>query len=416
MPTDTSETSEVTFVAGHAVEQTEGLDSNLEEEEREAAKEAVRKAIRGESEDIGKEAAKKAKEAKNKSPFKPEGMKVDDEAEGNTEPKHSKGASGSDGPERGPDGKFVPKEGSASSPKTGKASDAAEKESETEEIDFDKASVKQLLKAREKVAALKREGVNAKNEYVRQQAENARAQEEIQAQWQQVRQQQAEMQRQARAFQALRNDPARAIRENGLDPEQFILDLASDGTPEGQARRQQKEIADQLAEIRQWKQDQARQQLEWQQRQQEHHQRTERENLVKSFVRMGADEQKYPHTAAFYKGMDRVLVAAGDIAAQEYRQLSGGKEGSLEDILDYIEDSLAERANSWYQSRSSNTKTQVVSDYGDVSRPKSKGKSLSPDGSGERRTLAPKSLKDLDGDERLEAARRSVRVALANSE
>lgn len=394
------ENTEVTYVGGIAVEQNEGLDSNLEVDEREAAKEAVRKAIAGEAEEVGKEAAKAAK-TKKASPFKPEGMETDDGSDDrDVSPKHVKATDAA--PERGPDGKFLPKEGKP-------AKEPAEVKDEEEQLDLDKASVKQLLKAREKVAALKRD---AKSEVEQARAEFEQQRAAFQRQQQEFQYQQQQIAKQYQTLQRLKSDPASAVRDIGLDPEKFILDLAEEGSPEGMAKRQYRELQAQINEMKAWKDQQAKQ-YEEQKRQQQYDAVVHaRQTAVADFVKLGTDDEKYPLVSTFYKGHERSLVARGDIAAQEYRELSGGKEGSYEDILDYIEDQLAERASSWYSKKhSDSTGSQKV----ETPKAKSKGKSLSPNGSGERRSLQPKSLKDLDGDERLEAARQAVSVALANS-
>lgn len=411
------EEPEVTFVGGRAVEQSEGLDSNLEEDEREAAKAAVKKAI----DEAGKQAAKEAKEDKAKDPFKPPGAKSDkDEKKDPKESKpKSKDDSGEDsGPSRGPDGKFVSKSGnsegseddSKDKPSDGIGSGKRKTESGDEkEFDPETASVKEFLKNREKIANLKK---NAKEEIS---AERQQFESERQAFYQQqlkLQQQQELLQRQAQALQALKSDPARAVREAGYDPEQFILDLAQEGTPEGKAQRELRELRDQLVQMQNYQQHQLRQQQMAQQQYQHQQIANARNHAVQTFVKLGMDEDKYPHIATFYKGRERSLVAAGDLTAEEYRTLSGGKEGGWEDILDYIEDQLAERANSWYEKRGAG---KVKTAHVDDERPKSKGKTLSPDVSGERRTLKPKTLNDLDGEERLEAARQAVAVALANS-
>lgn len=392
----TEEAPEVTFVGGRAVEQTESLDSNLEPDEREAAKEAVRKAI----EEAGKSSAESAKEGRARDPYKPPGAKRDDEPSA---------------PERGPDGKFLPKGGQAEDKDSEKPEKPAPKPDEQEEIDPDKATVKQLLKAREKVAAVKREAQGVQGEIQRQQQEFQKQQQAFQSQVQAFQKAQLDLQRQQAALKQLREDPARAIRELNYDPEQFILDLAQEGTPEGQARRQQREMERQLKELQDWKSNQLqtwKQQQQMMEEQQRQHART---NTVDRFVKLGADAEKYPHVAAFYKGRERALVAEGDLTAEEYRSISGGREGSLEDIMDYIEDQLAERAKSWYSiQQNGGTKVAAAKPEPVQSKPKSKGKSLSPEVSGERRTLSNKLL-DLDGDERLEAAKQAVAVALANS-
>jgi hypothetical protein len=106
------------------------------------------------------------------------------------------------------------------------------------------------------------------------------------------------------------------------------------------------------------------------------------------------------------------LVAAGDLTAYEFRELAG-REGSLDEILDYLEDDLAERANSWYVKKSG-TKGSVSPE----AKPGkgSKGKSLTPEAASERRSLGRKELRDLDDDERILAARQAVGVALDDTD
>ncbi len=373
------ESAEVTFVAGQPVEQTEPLDSGLEPDEREAAKKAVREAI----EAAGRDSAEDAKSDRGKDPYKPAGTTKET-------------------PERGEDGKFLPKDGAA------KKEPEPVKEDPEEPLDLDKASVKLLFKNRERVAAMKRD---AKDEISKERMAVAQERAEMARERQATQQAQAEIRRQHEAFQALRKDPARAIREIGYDPEQFILDLAQEGTPEGAARRKQQEIDNQLAEIKSWRQQQARQAEEYQQHAQQEQTRQFREHAVKSFTTLAFNEEKYPHVANFYKGNERSLVAIGDATAADYRQLSGGKEGSYEDILDYLEDDLASRTKNWYSKGTVKKVEAVVK----KEPPKSKGKSLSPEHTGERRSLHAKNLLDLDADERMEAARQAVSVALSAS-
>lgn len=392
-----SDESVVTFVGGKAVEQTEALESNLETDEREAAKAAVRKAI----EAAGDESADDAKSGKSRA----SGNRDLKESEPDDAPVPKK----EPGPaERGPDGKFLPRDGSVPKPKT--ETTGKDDSGEEEPLDLDKASVKQLLKQRERVATMKRE---AKDEISRAQQEFQAQQRQFHQMQQQMAQERAQLERERKSWQAIKTDPARAIREGGYDPEQFILDLAQEGTPEGQAKRQQREIQSQLAEIKAWREEQAQQQ----QQQRAHYQQQQavqaRQSAVQDFVKLGMNEDKYPHVANFYAGQERALVALGDLTAEEYRSLSNGKEGSFEDILDYLEDQLAEKAKAWYSKNgkgSQKADTQITQE-----KPKSKGKTLSPESSGERRSHTKNALADLDGDERLEAAKQAVARAMAES-
>lgn len=379
----------VTFVGGRAVEQSEGLDSNVDPETRTDALAAVREAIQK----AGEDAAEGARSSKAKDPYRPAGEAL----EGT--------------PERGPDGKFLPREGTKEPAKT--------EESSEEPLDLDKASVKQILKAREKVAAAKREAKVATDEVSKVRAQLAQESQQLQSAWAQIQETQRHIQAEKARYESLRKDPAKAVRDLGWDPEQFILDLAQEGTPEGQAKRQHQALMAQIEELKQWKSSQA-QQVEQQKAQYQQHQMVQaRQNAVGEFLNKGMNEEKYPHVATFYKGKEKFLVAQGDIAAEEYRNLSGGKEASYEDLLDYLEDELASSTTAVYTKRGTKTGSSQRSDIASKSTNKnsqsSKGKSLNPDVSGERRTLAPKDLRDLDADERLEAAKQSVRVALAAS-
>lgn len=390
----------VTFVGGHAVSQQESLGSSLEPDEYEAAKAAVRKAIQ----EAGESSAKAAKEGKAKDPWKPPGARSEDkEPTPDVDPEED-----ADTPERGPDGKFLPKGQQG----TKKAEQAVEDASDAEEEkvpDPAKATVKELLKAREKVAALKRE---AKDEKSAALAEIENARKEFQREVEAHRQQQAELARQMKAWQSIKNDPARAVRELGLDPEEFIMNLASEGTPEGAQRRKQTEVDAALAEIREWKAQQVRQQQEYQRQYQEAQIAQHRQNVVKDFL-SEAKKDSYPHVAAFYEGQDRALVAYGDIVAQEFRALSGGREASFPEILEFIEDQLAAKASKMYTKSQSKQSQQVRDEATPAQRPKSKGKSLSPNASGERGSLKAKDLEDLDDDERKEAAKQAVKIAMA---
>lgn len=366
---------DVTFVGGKAVEQSEQLDSSLPTDEREAAKDAVRKAI----EAAGRDSAEDAKSSRAKDPFKPAGTT----------------------PDRGSDGKFLPKDEKGAS-KT--------ESDEEEKLDPAKASVKQLLKAREKVASIKRE---ATDEISQQRQAFAREQEQFRQHQAQFQQQAAQLARQQQALNELTRDPARAIRQLGMDPEQYILQLAQEGTPEGAQARKQREVDQQLAEIKHWREQQARQAEQQQYQAHVAHIAQARDTAIKEFTSLGLQEEKYPLTSTFFKGNERALLAWGDLAAEEYRHLSGGNEGSYADILDYIEDQLAERSNHWYTKRNGQ---KVVQEQPKERPSKSKGMSLNPDASGERRALSPRALDFKDDAERLAAAKDAVAVALAASQ
>jgi hypothetical protein len=372
--------SEVTFVNGKAVEQKEGnsLPSTGDaqhDSERAAAVKAVREAI-------GK-AAKEAKESAPKvakqSGFRPEGVTTDED------------------------------EGLMKAP----AKAAKPEPEEDEEVDLDKASVKQLFKHREKLAGAKRDAVT------KHQQEMAQLQQERQQFEQEklrIQQERLQIQRQAQRLAKLKSDPAQAVMEAGWDPEEFIVNLAQEGTEAGKQARAHRQMQQELAEIRQWKQQQAEQYQQALQAQEHHQQVQFRQSVEQEFLTAAFDEKTRPHTASFYKGRERALIAEGDLIAADYREMTG-REASLSEIADYVEEQLAERYKTWYETsrKLGLTKDEAhevaASETGGAPSAGKRGKTLSGSISSERRSLGS-ALKDLDGDERLEAAREAVRQAI----
>lgn len=390
---NSGEEAQVTYVGGKAIEQHESLDSDLDGDTREAAKEAVRKAIR----EAGESSAKEAEEADERDQYKVKLPK-------NKESDGSEDEDGEEEPKRGKDGKFLPRDGSV--PKPVKDEKADEEE---ETVDPETASLKQLMKHRAKLANEKREvksQLDVERQKVAQQTDQLRQfQAQLQAQHQ-------EMQRERARLQRLRSNPAEAIREIGYDPEQFILDLAQDGTPEGAARKQNQAMQAQLEEMRQWKADMARQQQEQQQQYQIQQVKAHRASVEKEFLDSATNEEKYPHMATFYSGNHGALVAWGDMVAAEYRKISGGKEAGIGEILDYIEEDIASKSKTWYEKQQARKNSARV-ETGKTPKG-SKGRTLTPGSGGERRAIAT-NLQDLDGDERLAAAREAVGIALAST-
>lgn len=395
----TENVENLTFVGGKAVEQHEQPETNLEPDIREDAKEAVRKAIA----EAARESKDSAEKAAKQDPYRPPGAKKDESDDGGKSPVTKKPAKEEqDTPERGPDGKFLPKGGKKAS---------AEEEQNTEEAEEPGHSLKNLFKHREKVAAEKKAVNPSALDQERQKlAEETR---KIQETWAQLQAEQARIQKERERFERLRKDPAGAIRDIGWNPEDFIVDLARDGTPEGQAARQQRELQQQIQEIKAWKEEQAKAAHRAQEEAQWHQQVQYRHHIEKTFLDDAMHEENRPHTAEFYKGRERALLTYADMIAAEYRELSNGREASLKEVADFIEEELAERANAWYVKKSGTKKDTVPAATPGKG---SKGKSLSPEAASERRTLGRKALKDLDEEERLLAAREAVGAAITDSD
>lgn len=354
---------DVTFVDGHAVEQDGSPDSTGDEArdaEKAEAREAVRKALGKAAEDEGEKAAKAVKKSK-------EPVVVDDE----------------DAPAEAP-----------------KAKKPVE-----EDVDPETASVKQAIKNRERIARIKAE----------QAAEMARAKAEAD---QILRQAQAERQaieRERAKFEALRTDPVKAIQEAGWDPEELILNLAKHGTPEGQAELQRRREIQRLQELENWQKSVLEQQRQYQEMLQEQQAVQYRQSVEQQFL-SNINEEKTPHLAALYEGREGALVAEGHAVAREYRRLTG-KEATVEDIAEYLEEQAAERFSKLSSKRANQTgeRRQAVAPVSPPPTGKvARGKTLSGSGSSERRALG-KDLGDLEGDERRQAAIAAVKAAMRAS-
>ncbi len=374
---ETSEGSEVTYQNGRAIEQTtEGETPDGDHgDERAAAIAAVKAAL----EEDGKTAAKEAKAAREKDPLVPR--------------------------DRGPDGKFLV----ADPIEAEKAAAVAKLEkAKPEPVDEEASALRKALSERREAAKYKAEA-NA-------QLERERA--EVRAIHQQVQRERAAIEADKAKMAMFRKDPVRAIRENGWDnPEDFILDIAQDGTPEGAARRAQRELQAQIAELREWKQEQANQAQANAQRQQQAQSQQFRQNIERELLRTvfakDGESEKHPYTTAMYQGHEVSLIAEADLVAEQYRAVTG-KEASFAEIAEYLE----ERSQKWYKSIHSKQGGAQAAPPVTQGRPPQGSatgkKSLSPAGGSERRTLGT-TYADLDGEERREAAMTAVRAAIHHS-
>ncbi len=369
--------SDVTYVGGRAVEQTTEGEAPAGEhgDELAAAKAAVKAAIQEE----GKKAAKEAKAHLAKDPMQPR--------------------------ERGPDGKFLPADEATSETADAKAGKPVAKPKEAEDADeADRSELRRTLDARKEQAKFKAEAA----------AEVEKLRNEARSFYQQLQQERAELQREKSRLEMLKKDPLKAIRENGWDPEEFILDIASDGTPEGKARRQQREYEAKIAELEGWRKEQQEASVRQQEEAEKYQKAQFRNNVEQEFLRTAGSRKedgnhRNPHLVAMYKDDPASLVSQADHVAERYRAATG-RDATFGEIAEYLE----ERAAKWYKSISNGSAPQ---DGAPVTKGKptpgsATGKrSLSPSGSSERRSLGT-ALKDLDGDERLAAARDAVRVAI----
>lgn len=389
MTTENAETGEaggeVTYVNGRAVEQStdgethEGTDHG---DELAAAKAAVKKALADEAKEAGKAAAKEAKDHLEKDPIQKAARDADGKFKSDKDPVEQELA---DAKEKLAE-ELAPKE---------KAKPKAE--------DDDASALRKALDARKEAAKFKAEAA----------AEVEKLRNEARQVYQQLQRQQQEFAAERQRFELLKKDPIRAIRENGWDPEEFILDIAADGTPEGQARRQQREYQAKIAELENWRAEQQQAAVRQQEEQEKHQKAQFRNNVEQEFLRTAGSRNpdgnhKNPHLVAMYKDDPGALVSQADHVAEKYRAATG-RDATFGEIAEYLE----ERATKWYKSISSGApQAGAPVTQGRPTQGSATGKrSLSPNGSSERRSLGA-SIQDLDGDERRSAAMDAVRAAL----
>ncbi len=373
--------SNVEFVGGHATEQTTEMDpGSYENENKEAAKEAVKKALA--------KVEKKAKEPDEKEPAEEKSEKQEPAAKAK--------------PKKEPEEEDESEE-----------EKPAPKPKKTEDSDPDALKLKDVLSRKESTAQAKKKDSE----------ERAKWQQEKEAWDRQIQEERYALQREYQKLQKLKENPVEAVRENGWDPEEFITSLAMEGTPEGKQQAMLRKMQQQIAEQQSWREEQLKQQEAYLRHQQETQARQHRHGVEGQFLNLA---MKNPLTAQFYKGREAALIAEGDMVAMQYRKLTGGKEASLPEIAEYLEQTLDERAKAWYDSvskskRASEEEADDEEDSHQEKEPQQKkqpegvkkaGKTLNPDATGERRALS-KRLDDLDEDERREVAKQEVRKALS---
>lgn len=406
---------------GHVREQTVRNNPTVDGEEigenenKEAAREAVRKAIKEAS---AKEKAKKGSKTEDEDdekPVKKEPSKSvkkpsaghksppPDNAEDDEVSTDEEGVDDDPGADEDPD--EVKKGGHKKSPEV------------DEEDDTDGENLRKVLKNRAKIAKEKAKAAE----------ENQRIQQEFGRQKAALEQQAWEIEQGRKQLQRLKENPVEAVRAAGWDPEAFIMDLAQSGTPEGQAQ----------AKLRAMEQQIAQQNSQWEalQRQQEQNiARAQyeqavnyRQSMETQFLAVTTDAKQSPYTAAFYKGREAALLAEGDIIAKQYNELTG-KIAYPQQIAEYMEEVLAERAEAWYKetvkSRTSQEDDEeeddTVEEEAETQASGVKGKrpkvsrtiESSPR---DKRSLTSKNLADLDEDELREQARANVRLAISKA-
>ena len=244
------------------------------------------------------------------------------------------------------------------------------------------------------------------------QAARAKAKEEhdfltgtAQAELAKVRAAAEEVQRHKEWYAMLRSDPIRAIRESGIDAEEFLLQLADATSPEEKAKQAKSKEEQRIERLEQElaaRRAREEEQVRSYQAQQEAQART---TAIEQFTAIALSEDKHPHLTALYEDRPQELVRIADNIALQYRRQTGGLEATFEELAEYLEAEAAKtvsKATSRLQARTVSQQTAP--------------KQASPISSKETGTRrAPETIVD-DEDARREAAVRAVKNAVRAAE
>lgn len=193
------------------------------------------------------------------------------------------------------------------------------------------------------------------------QAERAKAKEEhdfltssAQQELAKVRAAAAEVQQQKAWYESLRSDPIRAIRELGIDAEDFLMQLAGAASPEEKARQEKAKEETRIEKLERMLADRTRQEQEQAQAREWQQQTVARETAIQQFSAIAFAEEKHPHLVALYEDRPKELIKVADSIAFTYRQRTG-LEATFEELAEYLESEAAKtvsKAQSRLQARS----------------------------------------------------------------
>lgn len=285
-----------------------------------------------------------------------------------------------------------------SDPPASKAEAEPEKEPEQKEPppdDFEEETsrLRKVLKAREKAAE-----------------ERSKAQEEARAltlkaqqEYQNVLALRAQVEQQAKWLKALKENPVEAVRNAGWDPEEFILGLANQGTPEGKQRERERQLEREIQNLKAFQAQVLQQQQRQQQEQQLAQAQAQRTSVEQEFLQLTSNAEKHPALSKLSKINKSAVISWGDEVSTRVYELTG-KFPSLDEVAEYLEEQVAKEYNVGKVRQDSTSKAQKE-------QPGKKTPSPSPEAASEKRVLE-KPLKTLQGEDRKLAAMLAVRNAL----
>lgn len=274
-------------------------------------------------------------------------------------------------------------------------------EAKKEEFEAEKSKLAQALRKRNEVHQ-EREKARAEAEQIKADALRMKAQAEAFAQ--QVREQ-------AQWLHELKANPLKALEAAGINPEDFIFDLAKDGTPEGAQAKELRELRAKQSQYEQWMKKQEEERQNHLKQQQQAQAQQFRQQVETQFL--GAATAKENIKLALESGLvsKRVLVDEGDRIADQYRELTG-QEASLEEIIEYIDEQVSK---AYTRIRGTSQASKVPAMTPALQSKPPVRKTLTQDDASERRSLRPEINPDESDDERRARAAKAVGIVMAKA-
>lgn len=302
-------------------------------------------------------------------------------------------------PERGADGKFLPK-GEQSTSQVSPTPEAPAEEEGGSKIGA-------ILRAREKANDIREAGKSEAETII------ATAREKAQAVADQiVAEARSRAEKEMTEWRTkLRTSPLQAIKDGGIDTRTLVDEVTREGTPEWQAQKRTEaaleKIATENAELKAWRDSMTAKETEWEkQRISQGRQQTERHFLT-----------IFPEDSAARTLWDESdIIAKAHAAADLYREKSNGQVASLEDLRDYLEEQAAKKlAGIRTPAESGTSAAQQAAKKVSANQPKANGpRALSAASASERRT-SPKPFHEMSETEQRAAQIEAATAAMRGS-
>lgn len=227
----------------------------------------------------------------------------------------------------------------------------------------------------------------------------------MERQAQEVAAERARIQQERAYIELLKKDPVRAIKESGLRPDEFLLSLTEEDTPDSRLRKQIQQQQEELQAMKRWREEQEQQRAEYERQSRMQMREQHRDTVLGQFTKMALDPDASPHLSAMYEDDVDALIFQGDKIAYQYR-MEEGKEIPIEDIVLLLEYRAEQRYKRIEGKKSANKQLPP-------SEPKTAAKSqpsrtITAEVASERKTGSRKLSADSSDEERRAAAIRAV--------